>query len=56
MMDSLKLVDLVVDNVVNLWVETCRHSLLLGELINGRVDHGVFGVVVSSTSVAELSQ
>jgi hypothetical protein len=41
----LELVDLIVDQVVHLGVETGGQALLRGELINGRVGEGVLGLV-----------
>jgi len=45
----LEFVDLIVDQVVDLRVQTSWETLLSGELIKGRVNHGVLHLVVASS-------
>ena len=46
----LELVDLIVDHVVHLRVETSGEALLGGELVERRVGEGVLGLVVAAVA------
>jgi len=47
----LELVDLLVDEVVDLGVQAGGETLLAGELVEGRVDQGVLGLVIAAVGV-----
>jgi hypothetical protein len=47
----LEFVDLIVDHVIHLRVETSWEALLGGELIDARVDQCVLGLVVGAVGI-----